>query len=127
MLLLIKRLDSAFTCFTLSFTCQKLSFHLCFYNIVSADYIPKQIFACYICFRNSNKIFSRTFLLFYQDKLDFLKFDSKSLLYPSHSVVVLSFNNSFIVCNFASVISARLSAIASARAGFFGEPYSSSP
>ena len=61
------------------------------------------------------------------DKLDFLRLDSNNRLYPSHSVVCLSFRISFIVCILASVISARFSAIASARAGFFGEPYSSSP
>ena len=54
------------------------------------------------------------------DKLDFLRLDSNNRLYPSHSVVCLSFRISFIVCILASVISARFSAIASARAGFFG-------
>ena len=56
-----------------------------------------------------------------------LKFDSKSLLYPSHSVPVFPLNISVSVCIFASALSARLRASASASAGFFGEPYSSSP
>ena len=49
-------------------------------------------------------------------------------LNPSHSVLssfsrIISVN----VCNFASILSACASAIASINAGFFGEPYSSSP
>ena len=50
-------------------------------------------------------------------------FDSNSRLYPSHSLLPrLSLSASVIVCILASVQSAKLSAIASASAGFFGGP-----
>ena len=56
-----------------------------------------------------------------------LTFVSSSLLYPSQPVSDVDSRSSVKVSSFASVLSAKFSATASISAGFFGEPYSSSP
>ena len=55
--------------------------------------------------------------------------DSRNLLYPYQSEPSAGSLRtiSVIVSNLASALSARLRANASGIAGFFGEPYSSSP
>ena len=68
--------------------------------------------------------------IYYFNSLVFLTLVSSNLLYPNHwsdEAELLLFKSSVIVSIFASALSARLSAIASIRAGFLGEPYSSSP
>lgn len=68
------------------------------------------------------------YLSSYSSQPLFLRFDSNSRLYPSHSLLSPAARKiSVKVSILASVLSARFSATASARAGFFGEPYSSSP
>ena len=56
-----------------------------------------------------------------------LRLDSNRRLNPSQPVSFVLFSNSVNVCIFASVLSAKLSAIASIIAGFLGEPNSYSP
>ena len=57
----------------------------------------------------------------------FLILLSNRRLNPNQSFDALPLNNSTIICNLASVSSAKLRANASIKAGFFGEPYSNSP